>query len=251
MDKAPDAFRTISEVADDLDIPQHVLRFWETRFAQIKPMKRSGGRRYYRPDDVDLLARHPPAAVRRGLHHPRRAAHPEGAWRQVGAGAGRRIGGAAFLWLRPARLRCAGKPMRERNRRSRPATMRLMRRRHRGARLRPQPRSHRRGRAGAMPASSTRAAGGRAAGFDRVPAIARWRAEGKLTPIVIPGRAEREPGIHNHDWGLWIPGLRQGAHPGMTRLGTGAPSPSTLLAPRPERSYRTGPSRHRSVAQPG
>ena len=55
MDKAPDAFRTISEVADELDIPQHVLRFWETRFTQIKPMKRSGGRRYYRPDDVDLL----------------------------------------------------------------------------------------------------------------------------------------------------------------------------------------------------
>ena len=55
MDKAPDAFRTISEVAEDLDIPQHVLRFWETRFTQIKPMKRSGGRRYYRPDDVDLL----------------------------------------------------------------------------------------------------------------------------------------------------------------------------------------------------
>jgi DNA-binding transcriptional MerR regulator len=55
LDKAPDAFRTISEVAADLDIPQHVLRFWETRFTQIKPMKRSGGRRYYRPDDVDLL----------------------------------------------------------------------------------------------------------------------------------------------------------------------------------------------------
>jgi DNA-binding transcriptional MerR regulator len=55
LDKSPDAFRTISEVADDLDIPQHVLRFWETRFTQIKPMKRSGGRRYYRPDDVDLL----------------------------------------------------------------------------------------------------------------------------------------------------------------------------------------------------
>jgi len=55
LDKAPDAFRTISEVAADLDIPQHVLRFWETRFSQIKPMKRSGGRRYYRPDDVDLL----------------------------------------------------------------------------------------------------------------------------------------------------------------------------------------------------
>src|SRR3954470_22935208 len=55
LDKAPDAFRTISEVAQELDIPQHVLRFWETKFAQIKPMKRSGGRRYYRPDDVDLL----------------------------------------------------------------------------------------------------------------------------------------------------------------------------------------------------
>jgi DNA-binding transcriptional MerR regulator len=55
LDKSPDAFRTISEVADHLDMPQHVLRFWETRFTQIKPMKRSGGRRYYRPDDVDLL----------------------------------------------------------------------------------------------------------------------------------------------------------------------------------------------------
>jgi DNA-binding transcriptional MerR regulator len=55
LDKSPDAFRTISEVAAELDIPQHVLRFWETRFSQIKPMKRSGGRRYYRPDDVDLL----------------------------------------------------------------------------------------------------------------------------------------------------------------------------------------------------
>ncbi len=53
--KAPDAFRTISEVASDLDLPQHVLRFWETRFTQIKPMKRGGGRRYYRPEDVDLL----------------------------------------------------------------------------------------------------------------------------------------------------------------------------------------------------
>jgi DNA-binding transcriptional MerR regulator len=53
--KAPDAFRTISEVASDLDLPQHVLRFWETRFSQIKPMKRGGGRRYYRPEDIDLL----------------------------------------------------------------------------------------------------------------------------------------------------------------------------------------------------
>ena len=55
MDKSPDAFRTISEVAEDLDVPQHVLRFWETRFNHIKPLKRGGGRRYYRPDDVDLL----------------------------------------------------------------------------------------------------------------------------------------------------------------------------------------------------
>jgi len=55
LDKAPEAFRTISEVAEDLDLPQHVLRFWETRFTQIKPMKRGGGRRYYRPEDVDLL----------------------------------------------------------------------------------------------------------------------------------------------------------------------------------------------------
>ena len=55
MDKSPDAFRTISEVAEDLDLPQHVLRFWETRFAQIKPMKRGGGRRYYRPQDVELI----------------------------------------------------------------------------------------------------------------------------------------------------------------------------------------------------
>ena len=53
--KAPTAFRTISEVADDLQIPQHVLRFWETKFAQIRPLKRGGGRRYYRPEDIDLL----------------------------------------------------------------------------------------------------------------------------------------------------------------------------------------------------
>ena len=54
-EKSVDAFRTISEVADDLKLPQHVLRFWETRFNQIKPMKRGGGRRYYKPDDVELL----------------------------------------------------------------------------------------------------------------------------------------------------------------------------------------------------
>jgi DNA-binding transcriptional MerR regulator len=58
--KAPGAFRTISEVATDLAVPQHVLRFWESKFSQVKPLKRGGGRRYYRPEDVDLL---------RGIRH--------------------------------------------------------------------------------------------------------------------------------------------------------------------------------------
>ncbi len=55
MGKSPEAFRTISEVSDELDVPKHVLRFWETKFAQVKPMKRGGNRRYYRPEDVELL----------------------------------------------------------------------------------------------------------------------------------------------------------------------------------------------------
>ena len=59
-EKSPDAFRTISEAAEELDLPQHVLRFWESRFREIKPMKRGGGRRFYRPDDLDLL---------RGIRH--------------------------------------------------------------------------------------------------------------------------------------------------------------------------------------
>lgn len=60
MSKAQEAFRTISEVADDLDVPKHVLRFWEVKFPQIRPMKRGGGRRYYRPEDMILL---------RGIQH--------------------------------------------------------------------------------------------------------------------------------------------------------------------------------------
>ncbi|OYX25276.1 MAG: hypothetical protein B7Z10_06815 [Rhodobacterales bacterium 32-66-7] len=63
MDKSPDAFRTISEVADVLGTPAHVLRFWESRFPQIKPVKRAGGRRYYRPSDVALLS-----GIKRLLH---------------------------------------------------------------------------------------------------------------------------------------------------------------------------------------
>jgi DNA-binding transcriptional MerR regulator len=55
MDKCADAFRTISEVAEELRLPQHVLRFWESRFTQIKPLKRGGGRRYYRPRDIEIL----------------------------------------------------------------------------------------------------------------------------------------------------------------------------------------------------
>lgn len=60
MEKSPGAFRTISEVAQELEVPQHVLRFWESRFHEIRPMKRGGGRRYYRPEDLDLL---------RGIRH--------------------------------------------------------------------------------------------------------------------------------------------------------------------------------------
>ena len=57
MEKSPDAFRTISEAAEELSLPQHVLRFWETRFSPIRPLKRGGGRRYYRPEDVTLLTK--------------------------------------------------------------------------------------------------------------------------------------------------------------------------------------------------
>ena len=56
MKKSHDAFRTISEVSELLDTPAHVLRFWESKFSQIKPVKRAGGRRYYRPQDIQLIA---------------------------------------------------------------------------------------------------------------------------------------------------------------------------------------------------
>ena len=72
--KAPNAFRTISEVADELHIPQHVLRFWETKFPQVKPLKRGGGRRYYRPDDIALLRRISDLFVYPRLYHQGRAA---------------------------------------------------------------------------------------------------------------------------------------------------------------------------------
>ena len=90
MAKGPEAFRTISEAADELDVPQHVLRFWETKFAFIRPMKRAGGRRFYRPSDIAVLR-----GVRRLLHDEgytikgvQRLHREEGVRRLLGAGEG-------------------------------------------------------------------------------------------------------------------------------------------------------------------
>ena len=88
MAKGPEAFRTISEAADELSVPQHVLRFWETKFSFIRPMKRAGGRRFYRPSDIAVLR-----GVRRLLHDEgytikgvQRLHREEGVRRLVGAG---------------------------------------------------------------------------------------------------------------------------------------------------------------------
>jgi DNA-binding transcriptional MerR regulator len=88
--KGPEAFRTISEAADELSVPQHVLRFWETKFAFIRPMKRAGGRRFYRPSDIAVLR-----GVRRLLHDEgytikgvQRLHREEGLRRLVSAGGG-------------------------------------------------------------------------------------------------------------------------------------------------------------------
>jgi DNA-binding transcriptional MerR regulator len=94
LEKSPDAFRTISEAAEELNLPQHVLRFWETRFSTIKPLKRGGGRRYYRPEDVLLL---------KGIRHllydqgftikgVQRIIKDQGARYVVGIGEGRSVG---------------------------------------------------------------------------------------------------------------------------------------------------------------
>ncbi|WP_372785836.1 MerR family transcriptional regulator [Phenylobacterium sp.] len=90
MAKGPEAFRTISEAADELSVPQHVLRFWETKFAFIRPMKRAGGRRFYRPSDIAVLR-----GVRRLLHDEgytikgvQRLHREEGLRRLVSAGGG-------------------------------------------------------------------------------------------------------------------------------------------------------------------
>ncbi|MBS0363018.1 MAG: MerR family transcriptional regulator [Proteobacteria bacterium] len=90
MAKGPEAFRTISEAADELHVPQHVLRFWETKFAFIRPMKRAGGRRFYRPADIAVLK-----GVRHLLHDEgytikgvQRLHREEGLKRLVSAGGG-------------------------------------------------------------------------------------------------------------------------------------------------------------------
>lgn len=90
MAKGPDAFRTISEAADELNVPQHVLRFWETKFSFIRPMKRAGGRRFYRPQDIQVLR-----GIRRLLHEDgytikgvQRLHREEGVRRLIAAGQG-------------------------------------------------------------------------------------------------------------------------------------------------------------------
>ena len=95
MAKGPEAFRTISEAADELGVPQHVLRFWETKFSFIKPMKRAGGRRFYRPADVLVLA-----GVRRLLHDEgytikglQKLHREQGLKVLVAAGSGERVAG--------------------------------------------------------------------------------------------------------------------------------------------------------------
>ena len=106
MQKAPDAFRTISEVATDLEVPQHVLRFWETRFSQIRPMKRAGGRRYYRPQDVDLLR-----GIRQLLYEEgytikgvQKILREHGVAHVIAIGKGEILAGTAALGMNPAAM---------------------------------------------------------------------------------------------------------------------------------------------------
>ena len=108
MAKGPEAFRSISEAADELGVPQHVLRFWETKFSFIRPMKRAGGRRFYRPQDIAVLAERAPAAARRRLHHQGR---PEAA---------PRTGRQALPRWRSAALAPAGRAIAPPSRRQRP-----------------------------------------------------------------------------------------------------------------------------------
>ena len=103
--KAPGAFRTISEVAYELSVPQHVLRFWESKFSQVRPLKRGGGRRYYRPEDVTLLRQirrllydegYKIRGVQKVLREGGRKAAPDGIGTTDGAGAGPETGNGAL-----------------------------------------------------------------------------------------------------------------------------------------------------------
>ena len=113
MAKGPDAFRTISEAADELHVPQHVLRFWETKFTFIKPMKRAGGRRFYRPSDIAILA-----GVRRLLHEEgytikgvQKLHREQGVKRLVAAGEGTTAAPAATPADRPTVAVSASNPV--------------------------------------------------------------------------------------------------------------------------------------------
>ncbi len=130
MSKSPEAFRTISEVSAELDVPKHVLRFWETKFAQVKPMKRGGNRRYYRPEDVELLRGirtllHDEGYTIRGLQRVMRqqgVSYVKNCWRTVegrGAAQGKSAlpdlaGEAAGHARKTAMQRAKGQPQRQR-----------------------------------------------------------------------------------------------------------------------------------------
>ncbi len=95
--KSPEAFRTIAEVSDELDVPQHVLRFWETRFPQIRPLKRGGGRRYYRPRDIAAIRRIRDLLYGQGytIRGAQKVLRENGAENGAGEGAGPECGDAA------------------------------------------------------------------------------------------------------------------------------------------------------------
>ena len=111
LKKSPSAFRTISEVSEELDVPQHVLRFWETKFAQVRPLKRGGGRRYYRPDDVRVLERIRELLYRNGytIKGVQRLFREEGVGIEAEPAQGPRAGAAAGA-AAPAGDRAAASP---------------------------------------------------------------------------------------------------------------------------------------------
>ena len=189
MEKSPEAFRTISEAAEELDLPQHVLRFWETRFSTIKPLKRGGGRRYYRPEDVLLL---------KGIRHllydqgftikgVQRILKDQGARHVVG------IAKAARLSDIPERDELPEPVMRPRRRRPCPTTSPAMlgsRCRRRLALLKAADRERARGRA---PASSRLQAHPRTRPRRLIGASAELPSSGSACPCSISARTTQAP----------------------------------------------------------